>query len=317
MAVKDYIRLMRPHQWYKNLLVFLAIVFVEIPSEWPWETLPAAYNFWNYPPLIVGFLVFCAVSSAGYILNDITDLEQDAVHPEKKERPLPSGRASSGSAKGLAVVLLAIGFAVAYLENGFFFIIVVTYFINSQLYNYLLRKWAVVDVVDIAFGFVLRAVAGTAILLVPFTSWLVIGVFFFALILGFGKRKNELQYLGEDAAKHKPVFTQYTEAILDQGITMSATWLVLFYALYTYNNFPGEMMVYQPVMMTVPIVAGLILRYVYLIQIGSPVGRKPHLAFKDKGILFGVVLFIIVLGVALFFWRGILETLLTMFPLFP
>ncbi|MCK5301668.1 MAG: UbiA prenyltransferase family protein [Candidatus Thorarchaeota archaeon] len=317
MAVKDYIRLMRPHQWYKNLLVFLAIVFVEIPSEWPWETLPAAYNFWNYPPLIVGFLVFCAVSSAGYILNDITDLEQDAVHPEKKERPLPSGRASSRSAKGLAVVLLAIGFTVAYLENGFFFIIVVTYFINSQLYNYLLRKWAIVDVVDIAFGFVLRAVAGTAILLVPFTSWLVIGVFFFALILGFGKRKNELQYLGEDAAKHKPVFTQYTEAILDQGITMSATWLVLFYALYTYNNFPGEMMVYQPVMMTVPIVAGLILRYVYLIQKGSPVGRKPHLAFKDKGILFGVVLFIIVLGVALFFWRGILETLLTMFPLFP
>jgi len=317
MAVKDYIRLMRPHQWYKNLLVFLAIVFVEIPSEWPWETLPAAYNIWNYPPLIVGFLVFCAVSSAGYILNDITDLEQDAVHPEKRERPLPSGRASSGSAKGLAVILLAVGFTVAYLENGFFFIIVLMYFVNSQLYNYFLRKWAVIDVVDIAFGFILRAIAGTAILLVPFTSWLVIGVFFFALILGFGKRKNELQYLGEDAAKHKPVFTQYTEAMLDQGITMSATWLVLFYALYTYNNFPGEMMVYQPVMMTVPIVAGLILRYVYLINTGSPVGRKPHLALKDKGILFGVVLFVIVLGVALFFWRGILEALLTMFPPVP
>ena len=77
------------------------------------------------------------------------------------------------------------------------------------------------------------------------------------------------------------------------------------------------MMVDQPVMMTVPIVAGLILRYVYLIQIGSPVGRKPHLALKDKGILFGVVLFVVVLGVALFFWRGILELLLTMFPLFP
>ena len=140
----------------------------------------------------------------------------------------------------------------------------------------------------------------------PFTSWLVIGVFFFALLLGFGKRKNELQYLGADAPEHKPVFKQYNETILDQGISMSATWFVFFYTLYCFNTFSNRM-IEQPVMLTVPFLAGLILRYVYLIQIGSPVGRKPHLAFKDKGILIGGLLFIIVLAWTLFFWEMIFE----------
>ena len=317
MAVKDYLRLMRPHQWYKNLLIFLAIIFVEIPTEWPWEKLPAILNLSNYPPLILGFAVFCAVSSAGYIINDITDMEEDAAHPEKKNRPLPSGNVPTSSARFLAVVLLISGLIVAYIINGLFFLLVIIYLINSQLYNYFLRKRAIIDVVDIAVGFIIRAIAGTVVIRVEFTSWLVVGVFFLALVLGFGKRKNELQLLGEDAATHKQVFTQYTDSMLDHAITMSATWFVLFYALYTYENF-RENMVYQPVMMTVPIVAGLVLRYVYLIQIGSPVGRKPHLAFKDKGMLMGGILFLLVLIVSLFFWRGVFIFLIMLFPpLFP
>jgi 4-hydroxybenzoate polyprenyltransferase len=320
MAAKDYLKLMRPHQWYKNLLIFLAIIFVEIPTEWPWEKIPAILNLNNYPPLILGFAVFCAVSSAGYIINDITDMEEDAAHPEKMNRPLPSGRVSKSTARILALVLLISGLCIAYIfVNGVFFLLVILYLVNAQLYNYVLRKRAIIDVVDIAVGFIIRAIAGTVATdpPVPFTSWLVVGVFFLALILGFGKRKNELQLLGEDAAKHKRVFTQYTDSMLDHAITMSATWFVLFYALYTYENFRDNM-VYQPVMMTVPIVAGLVLRYVYLIQIGSPVGRKPHLAFKDKGILLGGVLFLVVLMVSLFFWRGIFSFLLEFFPpLFP
>jgi 4-hydroxybenzoate polyprenyltransferase len=317
MSAKDYLKLMRPHQWYKNLLIFLAIIFVELPTEWPWERLPAILNIYNYPPLIIGFAVFCAVSSAGYIINDIADIEEDAAHPEKMNRPLPSGSVSKSSARMLAGILLVGGLFVAYTINGLFFLLVIFYLINAQLYNYFLRNRAIIDVVDIAVGFIIRAIAGTVVIAVEFTSWLVVGVFFLALILGFGKRKNELQLLGEDAAKHKQVFTQYTDSMLDHAITMSATWFVLFYALYTYENF-RENMVYQPVMMTVPIVAGLVLRYVYLIQIGSPVGRKPHLAFKDKGILLGGLLFLAVLMVSLFFWRGIFSFLLELFPpLFP
>jgi 4-hydroxybenzoate polyprenyltransferase len=189
---------------------------------------------------------------------------------------------------------------------------ILLYIVNSQLYNAYLRKWAIVDVVTIGIGFILRAISGAILIQAPFTSWLIIGVFFFALVLGFGKRKNELQYLDEDAVSHKPVFKQYTSEILDHGITMSATWFVFFYTMYCYNVF-GDNFDDQPVLLTVPIMAGLILRYVYLIHIGSPVGRKPHLAFLDKGILIGAILFVITLAWTLFFWNIIYDFVESLF----
>lgn len=306
MGAMDYLKLMRPAQWYKNVLVFLAVVFYRVPEVWPWPVLPAALDWTQYIPLIFGFLIFCAVSSSTYIINDIQDLEADAIHPEKRNRPLPAGAASRTNALLLAFVLLISGLAFSILLNWMFFIVVILYIINSQLYNAYLRKWAIVDVVTIGIGFILRAISGALLLQAPFTSWLVIGVFFFALILGFGKRKNELQYLGFDAASHKEVFHQYSDTILDHGISMSATWFVFFYTMYCYNVF-GDNFNAQPVLLTVPIMAGLILRYVYLIHIGSPVGRKPHLAFKDKGILIGGIIFLITLAWTLFFWNMVLE----------
>ncbi|MHA2002766.1 MAG: UbiA prenyltransferase family protein [Candidatus Thorarchaeota archaeon] len=326
MAAKDYIRLMRPWQWYKNLLVFIAVIFVEIPQQWPWENIPAIFDWTNYPLLILGFVALSFVSSAGYIINDISDMEKDSAHPEKKNRPLPSGGASKGMAYILATALMLIGIWLSYYGvgilgayyrvgavGGLFLLVVIFYIVNAQLYNYFLRRWAMVDVVILAVGFILRAIGGTFLIGVPFTSWLVVGIFFFALILGFGKRKNELQLLGEGAEAHKEVFDQYTDKMLDQGIAMSATWFVLFYALYVYNNFPDP--VTQPVMMTVPIAAGLILRYVYLIQSGSPVGRKPHLAFKDLGILVGSIIFLGALIFAMFFWQPVFEFIQVIFPL--
>lgn len=317
MTNTDYLKLLRPHQWYKNFLVYLAVIFAEVPDSWPWPAMPAIFVWTNYIPLTLGFLVFCAVSSSGYIMNDVKDIEEDAAHPEKMHRPLPSGAVSRSSAITLAVVLMAIGVVVAYFLNTVFFLIIILYIVNGQAYNYFLRRWAVIDVVTIAMGFILRAISGAFLLRVPFTSWLVIGVFFAALVLGFGKRRNEMQLLGEDAWKHKNVLGQYTEAMLDQGIIMSSTWVVLFYALYTYENF-RETMNTQPVMLTIPIVAGLVLRYVYLVESGSPVGRKPHLAVKDKGMFIGAILFLIVLIWTLFFWVPVFDFFSRLFPpLFP
>jgi len=313
MGFYEYLRLMRPHQWYKNLLVFLPVVFGRLESFEVWLD----FLISSLPVLLFGFGVLCAVSSAGYIFNDIVDLEKDAIHPEKKERPLPSGRASRTTARVLAAILLVSGLILAWFQDAAFLVMIVLYIINSQLYNWNLRHHAIIDVCVIAVGFVIRAIAGTFLINQPFTSWLVIGVFFVALVLGFGKRKNELQLLGDDAALHKPVFNQYTETMLDHGIAMSATWVVAFYALYCYENYRATLAT-QPVMMTVPIVAGLVMRYVHLVYSGSDVGRKPHLAFKDKGILAGGIIFIIVLLVTLFFYAGIYDFLFNLFPpLFP
>jgi 4-hydroxybenzoate polyprenyltransferase len=332
LAVGDYIRLMRPAQWYKNLLVFLAIVFYQTPQVYPWVETPPILDitkFYAYHlPLILGFFAFCAVSSATYIINDIHDLEADAAHPEKKYRPLASGAVKRTRALYFAAALLLSGLALSFALYWLFFLMIILYIIQAQLYNSYLRKRAIIDVVTIAMGFVIRAISGAVLLRIPFTSWLVIGVFFFALVLGFGKRKNELQFLGENAAVHKPVFKKYTDTILDHGISMSATWFVFFYTLYCYNNFASNMD-HQPIMLTVPIMAGLILRYVYLIHIGSPVGRKPHMAIKDKGILVGGILFLVTLAWTLFFWdmvmsfvasifQSIMSFLETLFPpLFP
>ncbi|MFW9956331.1 MAG: UbiA prenyltransferase family protein, partial [Candidatus Thorarchaeota archaeon] len=190
MALKHYIKLMRPHQWYKNLLLFLPILFVNFR-----DPLPAIFNLSNYPPLILGFLAFCAVSSGGYIFNDIKDVEEDALHPEKKTRPLPSGEIERKNALILGSVLFVSGIVLSIILNDIFFLLVLFYVLNSQLYNYYLRNWAVVDVVTIGMGFIIRAIAGTFLIKVPFTSWLILGVFFVALVLGFSKRKSELQLL--------------------------------------------------------------------------------------------------------------------------
>jgi 4-hydroxybenzoate polyprenyltransferase len=313
MGYYEYLRLMRPHQWYKNVLVFLPVVFGTLTSFDAWLNFVVG----SMPVLFLGFGVLCAVSSAGYIFNDIVDEEKDAAHPEKRERPLPSGQASRSTALILATVLMTIGLVIAWLQDIAFLLMILLYIINSQLYNWKLRNYAIIDVCVIAVGFIIRAVAGTFLIDKPFTSWLVIGVFFFALVLGFGKRKNELQLLGEDAALHKPVFKQYTETMLDQGIAMAATWVVAFYALYCYENYQATTES-QPVIITVPIVAGLVLRYVHLVYKGSDVGRKPHLAIKDKGILVGAILFFVILIVTLFFYQALYDYLFNLFPpLFP
>ncbi|MBD3405202.1 MAG: hypothetical protein GF411_03585 [Candidatus Lokiarchaeota archaeon] len=312
MGLKAYVKLMRPHQWYKNLLVFIALIFAGVRADQP-NRMFDYLNIESLTPLILGFLAFCAISSFGYIINDIADRKEDAVHPEKRNRPIPSGEAKFSIAIILAMVLFASGLVTSYILHPLFFLMVVLYIINSQFYNFYLRNWAIVDVASIAFGFILRAVSGTFLLHVPFTSWLIVGIFFFALVLGFGKRYNELQLLGDDAADHKFVFTQYNREILQQAIGASSTWVVMFYALYTYQNFM-DIMADFPVMLTVPIAAGLMLRYVYLIYSGSPVGRKPHLAFKDKGIIVGTILFAFVFFLTLYYWVPLRDFILSLFP---
>ncbi len=292
MGFKAYIKLMRPYQWYKNLLVFLPILFVNFR-----DPLPAVFDLANYPPLILGFIAFCAVSSAGYIFNDVKDVEEDAAHPEKRNRPLPSGDASRHSALLMGTGLMIGGIALS-LINSIFFLLVILYIINSQTYNYFLRNYAVVDVVTIGIGFIIRAISGTFLIGVEFTSWLILGVFFVALVLGFSKRKNELLLLGDEAAQHKKVFTQYNMEFLNHAVASSATWLVIFYTLYVYQNF-GDYFETQPVILTVPIVAGLVLRYIFLVFIGHPVGRKPHLAIKDKGMFVGFLIFGAVLAITI------------------
>ncbi len=298
-SARDYIYLMRPWQWYKNLLVFIGMVFSM-----------HAFEFIYYPPLIVGFLSFSLLSSTSYILNDIEDIEDDKVHPEKRKRPLPSGKISIRSAKIFAVFTFIAGMFLGYVLSLAFFLILILYFITSQIYNHYLENVAIIDVVTIGIGFVWRAIGGCVLASIPFTSWLVIGVFFVALLLGFSKRKNEMLLLKDEAAAHKKVMRKYNHNILDHAISMSGAMIILYYTLYCES-------VQQRLIITIPIVASLVLRYMYLVFIGHPAGRKPHKALTDKTMLYGGIIFIISVTMLFYFWAeimGFLTWLSTFFP---
>ena len=298
-TARDYLVLMRPWQWYKNFLVFIGMLFSL-----------HAFDLYYYPPLIIGFFSFSLLSSTSYILNDIEDIEDDRVHPEKKKRPLPSGRISIKSAKIFSVVTFITGMFLGYILSLAFFLILILYFITTQIYNHYLEKVAIIDVVTIGVGFVWRAIGGCVLAAIPFTSWLVIGVFFVALLLGFSKRKNEMLLLKDAASAHKKVMKKYNHEILDHAISMSGAMIILYYTLYCES-------VQQRLIITIPIVAALVLRYMFLVFTGHEAGRKPHKALKDKTMLYGGIIFIISVTVLFYFWAEIMAFLTWLSTFFP
>ncbi|MEM2848752.1 MAG: UbiA prenyltransferase family protein, partial [Candidatus Bathyarchaeia archaeon] len=185
-VVKAFIKMIRPYQWYKNLLVIVPAVFslsLFKPSIWL--------------ILLVTFTSACLVSGANYIINDIKDLEKDKKHPSKRFRPLPSNLISVREATILSILTAFVGFIIAYYVNLNVLLLMILLFLNTQLYSFLLKNYALIDVVDVSLNYVIRAVAGAYAISVPATPWLMVGVFSLALLLSFGKRVGELLELGD------------------------------------------------------------------------------------------------------------------------
>ncbi len=201
------LRSLRPVQWVKNLVVFAGLIF--------------SRHFDNTDDILrsVGvFGVFCALASAIYLFNDIRDREGDRSHPHKKTRPIASGELSIGLAATVSLVLFAIGLTAACLLGLNVFITVAIYVLLNIAYSMGLKRVALVDVMIVALGFVLRAVAGAEVIDVEISPWLVVCTLLLALFLGFGKRRWELVALGEDATSHRAALAGYSTHLLDQLI---------------------------------------------------------------------------------------------------
>ena len=200
--IKDIIKLLRPNQWYKNLLIFIAIIFSK--------------NLLNLSYLKItfqGFVMLIIISSANYIFNDLVDLKKDILNPEKKDRPIASGKISKKLAIILFLSFLVIGLISAYKISLDLFYIVLGIVLISTLYTLLLKNIVFADLLAISSNFVLRAVSGAVIIDVFISPWLVIGIFFFALFLVTGKRYSELNYLNKNATKHRIVLKDYSKDI--------------------------------------------------------------------------------------------------------
>jgi len=284
------IQSMRPRQWVKNGLLFAGFIFAggfREPPEEAWRGLAA---------VITAFVAFCCFSSATYIVNDIIDREGDRAHPEKKHRPIASGRLSVSAALVGVLILVLVGFILAWfisLQAGSndFLLIACLYVFLTLVYSYLLKHWVIIDVLTLAGGFVLRVVAGCVALPVTISEWLVLCTLFLALFMGFCKRRHELLLLGENNATTRKVLPQYTASLLDQMIAVTAALTIMSYSLYTFTakhtHFLGRESPW--VMLTIPFVIYGVFRYLYLVY-RKDQGGTPEDLFSDRPMLVAILL---------------------------
>lgn len=275
---RSIIKTIRPKQWAKNAAIFAALVFDRQLTNLE-STLRTA----------AGFLVFCLISSAVYIINDLLDVESDRQHPEKKFRPIASGSLPVSTAIIILVLLLAISFPAAYLLSPDFALLGGLYFLMNVAYSLWLKHIALVDVMTIAAGFVMRVGAGVLLIQVErFSPWLYVVTTLLALYLGFGKRRAELTLLAGGAYSHRKVLEGYTIPLLDQFITVVSSTTVVAYSLYTFSapNLPEN----HSMMLTIPFALYGIFRYMYLIQVKNHGGAPEEMLFRDRPLQAAILL---------------------------
>ena len=268
---------LRPKQWIKNGVLFAGLVFALRLSD-PLAVLQASW----------AFVVFCAISSAGYLFNDLADVEQDRQHPRKRRRPLASGRITRAQTVVFGLVLLLGGLAGAALLGWRFFLLTLGYALLNFAYNAGLKHVVLIDVFALASFFVLRMIAGTVAIDVPISPWLYICTILAALFLGLAKRRHELILLGGDAASHRQILSEYSSELLEQLITIVTASLVMAYSLYTFSaeNLPRD----HSMMVTVPIVIFGIFRYLYLVHRREGGGAPEEMLLGDRPLMATVLL---------------------------
>lgn len=268
--LKALIKAMRPRQWTKNGFVFFGLIFDK-----------QLFIVEPFLRTLEGFFLFCLISSAVYLFNDISDVEADRNHPEKKFRPIASGKLPVNVATFAAIILTIVSLALGYLLSPMFALILTAYLITNLLYSRWLKHVAILDVLIVSSGFVFRVAAGVALITVErFSPWLYMITILFSLYIGLGKRRAELNLLSEAASSHRKVFDGYTIPLLDQYITIVSGMTIVAYSLYTFSapNLPEN----HSMMLTIPFVVYGIFRYLQLIQTGHAAGSPDEVALKDR-----------------------------------
>jgi 4-hydroxybenzoate polyprenyltransferase len=268
--LKHLLKTMRPRQWTKNGFVFFALIFDK-----------QLFLLEPFLKTLAGFFLFCLISSSVYLFNDIADIEADRKHPEKKHRPLASGKLPIGVATTTAVILAVTALTLGYLLEPLLAAAVAVYFVINLLYSQWLKHVPILDVLIISAGFVLRVAGGVTLITVErFSPWLYVITVLFSLYLGFGKRRAEMSLLDKGAGSHRKVLDGYTLPLLDQYITIVSGMTIVTYSLYSFSaeNLPEN----HSMMLTIPFVVYGIFRYLQLIQTGHAAGSPEEVALKDR-----------------------------------
>ena len=292
-------RSMRPRQWTKNGIVFLALIFsvgqeyhLSDASSWLQKVLEA----------LVAFACFAMVSSAEYLVNDIQDVEADRAHPKKRYRPIAAGLLPAGTAWAAAGVLALVGNAAAFALNWHMGLVILGYSALMLAYTYKLKHIVLIDLMVIASGFVLRAMAGALAIDVPISPWLYVVTALGALFLGINKRRAELELLEAGASSHRKILEDYTLPLLDQMGSIVTGALLIAYGLYTFTaeGLPKN----HSMMLTIPFVLYGIFRYLYLVNVKKEGGSPEEVLLRDLPILVTATGWVTAAGLILIFARA-------------
>jgi 4-hydroxybenzoate polyprenyltransferase len=267
---------MRPRQWTKNVFVFAGVVF--------------AGRLFDRGALLratAAFAIFCAAASSTYLINDVLDRAADVHHPTKRFRPIASGRLSSLAALGAALALGAGALLAAAMLSRALLAMLLGYLALTAAYSLFLKRVFIVDAIAVAFGFVLRAAAGAAVVPAEISPWLLTNTFQLALFISLGKRRHELVLLGDHARDHRSALSRYTVGLLDSWLTALAGATIVTYALYTQAPRTVQHFGTTGLIYTVPFVVYALFRYQWQVVRGAR-GGDPGGALLDPGLLVAI-----------------------------
>jgi 4-hydroxybenzoate polyprenyltransferase len=270
---------LRPHQWTKNLVLFAALAF----SKHLFETGPLLRA-------LLAFGIFCGLSGAVYLLNDVADRERDRMHPLKRLRPVASGALSPRTAVGLAALIGFACLALSFLLGVPFAACAVVYLALNLFYSFSLKEVVILDVLAISMGFVVRAVAGAMAIGVLISDWLLICTILLALFLTLSKRRHELTSLTDSATGHRPTLQEYSPYLLDQMISVVTASCLTAYAFYTTAPETRDKFQTDRLAWTIPFVLYGIFRYLYLVHQKEKGGSPTDVLLTDRPLLAVVAL---------------------------
>lgn len=263
------LKTMRPRQWMKNIFIFAALIFDHklLQADLLARTL-------------AGFALLCLLSSVVYLVNDLADMDKDRQHPKKRHRPLASGRLAPRVAVAATVGLLLVALPLSFALEAAFGLIALVYLAANLLYSFWLKHVVLIDVLIVALGYLLRAIAGAWLVASAISPWLYICLTLLALFLGFGKRRGELLLMQNETGNSRRVLQDYSLPFLDELINLVATATVVAYSLYTFSaaNLPAN----HAMMLTIPFVLYGVFRYLYLIHIKGEGGAPDELVLTDR-----------------------------------
>ncbi|MCY3765569.1 MAG: decaprenyl-phosphate phosphoribosyltransferase [Gemmatimonadetes bacterium] len=288
--MRPLLRSLRPNQWIKSVFVLAPLVFSA-------HLLDGRYLLRSGG----AFVLFCLMSSAVYLLNDIRDVESDRRHPEKRNRPIASGQLSPGAATTAAIVIALCVLPLAFLLSISFGWVLLAYGLMNVTYSLHLKHVVILDVMIIASGYLLRAIAGALVINVEISSWLILCTVLLALFMGFVKRRQELILLEAGAAEHRRILDEYTPRFLDQMIAVVTAGALVSYALYTMSPDVAQKLGTPHLNLTIPFVIYGLLRYLYLVYARNQGGNPSSTILGDSSLMINGGLWFLAVFALLYF----------------